>query len=230
MVHMWKEELWEGEEFEISRLENEGGKPKMDADWEPSASEVFTINATAKLSSTQLQYRFTCLVEQGIRHVTRYYYNRLQATFNPTTLAPEPSVAQQVGEFVTELRRLLRADYSDLYDAGFRELTNTDLWINVAVPNPRNDYRWRFGLLTSDGLYQMSIAIAQTLCENAHKMATSDKTSDEEFREINNSLNNLLREQTALDSLIYRAKDLNAQASSVVDNLYQIAEKLQECD
>jgi len=102
------------------------------------------------------------------------------------------------------------------------------MWSNVGVPNRRQEYKWQFAYRTTDGIYQMTTAYAQTLCENAAKMAISDKTLDEEFREINNSLNSLMRETTALDSLIYKAKELNAQASTVVDNLCSIAEKLNQ--
>ncbi len=57
-------------------------------------------------------------------------------------------------------------------------------------------------------------------------MAITDKTLDEEFREINNGLNNLLRESTALDTLVYKAKEINAQAEVVCGNLCTIAESL----
>ena len=58
-------------------------------------------------------------------------------------------------------------------------------------------------------------------------MATTEKTIEEEFREINSTLNNLLKDQVSLETLIHKAKDLNAQADVVVDNLCTIAEKLQ---
>lgn len=211
---------------DLERWENEGGR--LDADWEPSESEVYTINV--KLSAEEVKYRFTCLMSDAIRHVKKYFFTRVEVAFNNPTQAQSPSVAQQVGEFVTEIRRLLKDKYADLAEIGFRELTNTDLWANVGVPNAKYDYKWRFVILTTTGAWQMPLALLITLCENAQKMAVTDQTSDEEFREINNSLNNLLREQTALDSLIYKAKDLNAQAGVVVDNLCTIAEKLQECE
>lgn len=214
MMDLW-EEGW-------GDWENEGGKPKMDdADWEPSESESFTINTTTKLSAEQLKYRFTCLIADAIKHVKKFFFNRAE-------VATEPTTAQQVGEFVTEIRRLLRSEYADLADCGFRDLTNTEMWYNVGVPNAKNDFRWNQSFITTTDILVMNQFLATTLCENAMKMATSNQTIDEEFREINNSLNNLLREQTALDTLVYKAKDLNLQSGAVVDNLCGIAEKLQE--
>lgn len=189
----------------VDRWENEGG----------------LVETAVRLSEDRLKYRFTCLVSEAIRHVRQYFFKR-------TEIEAQPTVVQQIGEFTTIMRRLLRAEYSDLFDAGFRGLTSPDVWGNVGVPNWKYDYRWNFTAITSSGSYKLTIAEAQILCENALKMANSDKTSDEEFREINNTLDNLLREQVALNSLIHRAKDLNAQADVVVENLYTIAEKLQE--
>lgn len=196
-------------------------------DWEPSESEVcMAITDTVqKLSIEKTNYLLTCLLADAIRHVKKFLYNRVEKS----TFPAEPTIAQQIGEFVTEIRRLLRDDeYKMLVDIGFNVLTNTDMWVNVAWPNDRNEYKWGFSYYALDGVHRMSVAHAKTLCENAIKMATSDKTSDEEFREINNTLNSLMRETTALDSLIYKAKDLNAQASVVVDNLCAIAEKLNQ--
>lgn len=200
----------------------EGGKA-LDWDWEPSESEVVmsTSDAIKKYSVEQTQYLFTCLVADATRHVKKFFFNRVE-------VATEPTVAQQVGEFVTEIRRLLRSEYAPLLNIGFHGLTDTEMWVNVGVPNDKNDYKWRFTYYATDGVHQMNVAHAKTLCENATKIATSDKTMDEEFREINNSLNNLMRETTALDTLIYKAKELNAQASTVVDNLCAIAEKLNQ--
>lgn len=196
-----------------------GGRPVWD-DWEPSKFEVFMVDSgkmIKKYSVEQTQYLFTCLVANSIRHVKKFFFNRAE-------VATEPTIAQQVGEFVTEMRRL--EYYSALTNLGFASLTNTDMWSNVAVPNAKSGYKWRFTYYTTDGIHQMSHIQAQTLCENAAKMANSDKTIDEEFMEINNGLNNLLRETTALDSLIYRAKELNGQADIVVNNLCIIAENL----
>ncbi len=201
--------------------ENEGGKPNMDADWEPSESESFTINVTTKLNVEQVKYKFTCMVADAIRHVKKFFFNRAE-------IATEPTTAQQIGEFVTEIRRLLRSEYADLADCGFRDLTNTDMWYDAGVPNVKNNFRWNYHIATTTGVLQINHALATTLCENASKMATSNQTIDEEFREINNSLNALLREQTALDTLVYKARDLNMQSGVVVDNLCGIAEKLQE--
>jgi hypothetical protein len=205
---------------EVSRMVWEGGKA---VDWEPSESEVVmsTTETVEKYSVEQTQYLFTCLVADAIRHVKKFFFNRIE-------VATEPTIAQQVGEFVTEIRRLLRAEYSMLPALGFNGLTNTDMWVNVGLPSDKADYKWRFTYYTIDGVHQMNVAHVKTLCENAAKMATSDKTMDEEFREINNSLNNLMRETTALDTIIYKAKELNAQAGTVVDNLCAIAEKLNQ--
>jgi hypothetical protein len=204
--------------------ENEGGRVYdcLDDDWEPSESEVFTVSDSAipgaRYTFEDQMYRLTCMFAEAVRHVRKYFFNRVD-------VATEPTIAQQVGEFVTEIRRL-RAEYSFLTD--FKHLTDTDAWASVCVPSSRNDHKWRFSFHVSGGLQHMTLPLAQTICENALKMATTDKTIDEDFREINNTLNNLLREQTALDTLIYKAKDLNAQAVAVVDNLCCIAEKLQE--
>jgi hypothetical protein len=179
-----------------------------------------TTNGTfEKFSVEKTHYLFTCLIADAIRHVKKFFYNRSE-------IALEPTGAQQIGEFVTEIRRLLRGEYGKLLDIGFQNLTNTDMWTNVAVPSSKYDYRWSFQYYTIDGVHQMNSYQAQTLCENAQKMAISDKTMEEEFREINNTLNNLLRETTALDTLVYKAKDLNAQADVVVHNLCVIAESL----
>lgn len=195
----------------------------MDWDWESSESEVcmVTTDAIQKHSVEQTQYFFTCLIADAIRHVKKFFFNRIE-------VATEPTIAQQIGEFVTEIRRLFRTEYKMLVDVGFQGLTNTDMWVNIGVPSDKNDYKWRFTYYATDGTYQMNVAHAKTLCENAAKMATSDKTMDEEFREINNTLNGLMRETTALDSLIYKAKELNVQAGTVLDNLCAIAEKLNQ--
>jgi hypothetical protein len=210
------------EEIEISRMNWEGGRT-LDWDWEPSESEILmsTNETIQKFSVEQTQYLFTCLVADAIRHVKKFFFNRIE-------VATEPTIPQQVGEFVTELRRLFRAEYKTLGDVGFHGLTDTDMWVNVACPSDKNDYKWRFTYYATDGVHQMNVAQAKTLCENAAKMATSDKTMDEEFREINNTLNGLMRETTALDTIIYKAKELNVQAGTVVDNLCAIAEKLNQ--
>lgn len=208
--------------FEIDRMVWEGGHDWV---WEPSESETYMVTNTTikKYSIAETHYLFTCLIANAIRHVKKYFFKR-------TEVAVEPSVAQQIGEFVTEMRRLLRAEYAPLVDIGFGNLTNTEMWRNVGVPSAINDYKWRFTYYTEEGAYQMNQPQATILCDNAAKMASSDKTMDEEFREINNSLNNLMKETTALDTLIFKAKELNAQAGVVVDNLCSIAEKLnQEC-
>jgi hypothetical protein len=205
----------------IDAWENEGGAVD-DWDWEPSESEVCMATDTAKKCSVeQTHYLFTCLVADAIRHVKKFFFNRIE-------VATEPTVAQQVGEFVTEIRRLFRDEYKPLGDVGFHGLTDTDMWVNVGVPNDKAEYKWKFTYSTTDGFQPINLALTKILCENAIKMATSDKTMDEEFREINNSLNNLMRETTALDTLIYKAKELNGQAATVVDNLCAIAEKLNQ--
>lgn len=192
-----------------------------DADWEPSESEVITVGATSIYTFEETKYKLTCMFADAARHVRKYFLNRAAE-------AVEPSIPQQIGEFVTEIRRLLRGEYIFLTD--FKNLTDTDSWASVAVPSSRNDHKWRFSFYTKEGIQYMTLPVAQTICDNALKMAATDKTSDEEFREINNMLNNLMRESTVLDSLVYKAKDLNGQASVVVDNLCGIAEKLQECE
>lgn len=209
--------------FTICCWENEGGKSVDDWAWEPSESEVCmaTNDTVHKYSVKQTQYLFTCLVADAIRHVKKFFFNRIE-------VATEPTIAQQIGEFVTEIRRLFRAEYKMLVDIGFQGLTETDMWSNVGVPSDKNDYKWRFTYYTTDDIQKMNVAHAKTLCENAAKMAITDKTMDEEFREINNSLNNLMRETTALDTLIYKAKELNVEAGTVVDNLCAIAEKLNQ--
>lgn len=209
----------------IDRWEDEGGRvyESLDDDWEPSESETFTtgnVPMNALLySKKETEYKLTCLLADATRHVRKFFLNRSEVAVQPTN-------AQQVGEFVTEIRRQLRSEYTGF--AGIGPLTDVDAWANVAVPSKANDYKWRFSYTTTEGSYFMSLPTIQTICENALKMADTDKTADEEFREINNSLNNLMRETTALDSLIYKARDLNGQAAVVVDNLCAIAEKLNQ--
>jgi len=210
------DELWEGEELDVSCI-NEFVKAKMDADWEPSESETFVSNIVAR-TEEEVNYQFTCLISEAIRHVKKFFFTR-------TEVATAPTVAQQVGEFVTELRRLLRGPYAAFTEFANRDLTKTDIWANVGVPNSTY-YNWSFSYPTKEGAATMTLAKAQVLCENAQKMAITDKTLDEEFREINNGLNNLLRETTALDTLVYKAKEINAQAEVVCGNLCLIAESL----
>lgn len=165
-----------------------------------------------KHSLEKTQYLLTCLVANSIRHVKKFFFTRLQ----------KPSMAEQVGEFVTEIRRHLKTE--SLNKCGFKDLTNTDMWSNVGVP--KENYAWNFTYYTIEGIHKMNHLHAQTLCENATRMANNDKTIDEEFLEINSTLNNIMRETTTLDSLIYRAKELNSQADIVVSNLCTIAENL----
>lgn len=199
----------------------EGG-PAFD-DGEPSRYWEPIMPVVGKYSIEKTEYLFTCLIALAIRHVKKFFFNRVE-------VATEPTIAQQVGEFVTGIRRELRTEkYAFLDECGFKNLTDTDMWSNVGIPHVAgNAYKWAFNYYTTEGVQQMYSAYAQIICENAAKIATSDKTIDEEFREINNDLNNLMRETTALNSLVYRAKDLNAQAVIVVDNLYSIAEKLNQ--
>jgi hypothetical protein len=58
------------------------------------------------------------------------------------------------------------------------------------------------------------------------KMAQSDQTLEEEFREIKADLDNISSQTTTLNILINRAKELNTQSNVVLCNLRLIAEEL----
>ena len=169
------------------------------------------LSTEAPYSITDFDYLFTCLIADAIRHVNRFFFTRKKL----------PSKSEKIGEFVTEIRRLLRSpQYYGLADQGFKNITNVDFWADVVVPS---GYRWNFPLLTLEGTSRMSQQAAETLCNSAVKLARSDKTTEEEFLEINYTLNELAKESRELNTYINRAKELNIQAETVVGNLCVIA-------
>lgn len=178
------------------------------------------MSKMVKYTNEEIQYKFTCLVADSIRHVKKYFFNRKNIDIAPTT-------AQQIGEFTTQFRRLLQQEY-DIIGIEFYKLTNPKSWNDVGVPNKSRSWDWKFSYQTTCGACWMTKNVAVTLCENAVKMAIIDKSTDEEFMEVDNSLNDLINERSTLDFLICKAKDLNVQATIVVDSLCVIAEQLQE--
>lgn len=150
----------------------------------------------------------------AIKHTRKFFLTR---KFTPT-------LAEQVGEFVNGLRREMHGSNSYLE---LRTILNVDMWNNIAKPSSVYTYKWDFPIKTENGNAKMSHAYASKLCHSAIIMA-QEKTIDEEFLEINKSLNDLLKETSVLTTLTSYAKDLNTKASVVVDNLCSIAENLED--
>lgn len=171
------------------------------------------------LTKEQVEYQLTCLISKAIRNVSNFVFKRRGIPFFP-------SAADRRGEFVTQIRRMLYGEYSDLIKIGFVRLEKTGMWVDVGIP--MSHYMWEFTCFATDGVFVMDQVKAQAICENAANMAKNEMTIDDKFMEISDSLNTLMRETTALDTLVCKAKDLNAKASVVVDTLFMIAGELKE--
>jgi hypothetical protein len=194
-------------------------------DFYPWEIDVTTISASScfapKKSQKEVDYMFTCLMAEAIRHVDKFRLTRKGSDFVPIHY---PSQAEQIGEFCNALRRYSK----DKYDAFFYKwgLANTQVWQDVAVP--AQSY-WSFcggGVGTQE--YKMPATHADSLCIAARRMVESDKTSEEEFREINLSLSHLLIDTNSLEMMVQKAKNLNMEANTVLERLYLIAKDLGE--
>jgi hypothetical protein len=168
-------------------------------------------------SQEEVDYMFTCLVAEAIRHVNKFNLTRKGNDFAPIHY---PSQAEQIGEFCTVLRRYSK----DKFDGFFNDwnLGSIHYWQKVAFPLP---HYW--SSVKTQG-YNMPAAHAYSLCEAARRMAESEKTSEQEFREINLALSHLQIDTTSLEMMVQKAKNLNMEANTVLDSLYLIAKDLGE--
>lgn len=157
-------------------------------------------------SQAEVDYMFTCLVAEAIRHVNKFKLTHERF-----------SRAEIVGEFCNALRRYSREGFFYSWNLG-----NTQYWQEVAFPEPNY---WSF--LKTQG-YKMPVSHADNLCVQAQRMAAGDKTIEEEFREINSSLNGLVADKTGLDVLVQKAKTLNMEANTVLEHLCSIAQNIGE--
>lgn len=137
-----------------------------------------------------------------------------------------PSKSQEIGEFVTGIRRLFREKYYDVAVEFLPVMTSVKSWYDVGIPSTRHDYSWVFSYKSDNGLSKITYFRVCALCDGALKMAEVEKTTEEEFREIGNTLNDLQKDRIVLDALIFKARNLNQESDALLGNLRLIAEQL----
>jgi hypothetical protein len=175
--------------------------------------DTFDLNQTpyeTAMIPAETEFYLTKAIAEAIKHVRKFFLTRKSP----------PTKAEEIGEFVNGLRRQLNGNLE------FNRMLDVSMWIDIAVPSSYYTYKWDFIFCATTVNCKMNYAIASTICQGAKVMA-QDKNLDEEFREINKVLNDLLLETNVLNTLVYCAKDLNVKAGVVVDNLCSIAEKLE---
>lgn len=168
----------------------------------------------AMIVAEEMELALTKAIATAIKHVRKFFLTRKSP----------PSKAEEIGEFVNGLRRELHAT-NELF-LTFGKITDVSMWSDIAKPSSFYTYKWDFAYSSKGGSYKMNHATISHICYGATIMA-QDKNIDEEFLEINKSLNDLLREQSVLDVFVRNAQDLNTKAGIVVDSLCSIAEKLE---